>query len=473
MKKLFIFICIIIALLVLQTTGCTKGFFVGEVITVPTQPHEVVEEDELNEEEPVLDNNTDEELNTEQPIEDNNDGEKSDEEDINEEDIDEEDSNEEGSSEEVDNGEDIEKEQEITQEVIREFNTGLLPEIKMDLKYDKYYIDFDYLLILDAAKVRKGPGLYEEVIDIFQANEKVSLVSEVKGEYLEKWGTDSWYQVTWKEGEEVKTGFIYAPLGEVRHFKFEKMAEALNYLKGESIKGELAYISNYKNANGIPPLLNGSALDQYGYRRSQSAPGYDEPHKGSNFRYIPDGMLVDILEERDGFSKVKVIGWEGEYWVQNKYINIENTLKELKKVVIVDRTFQNQGVFEFNEGQWSLISYSFATTGKKGPYSLETPLGYYMAIQKRDKFLYYKDGTNEIAGYAPYAIRFSGGGYIHGVPVDYVIKDGRRIDPGMKEYLHTIGTTPRSHMCVRNFTSHAKFLYDWVEVGSSAIIVIE
>jgi hypothetical protein len=180
-----------------------------------------------------------------------------------------------------------------------------------------------------------------------------------------------------------------------------------------------------------------------------------------------------VLEERDGFTKVKVIGWEGEYWVQNKYINRKNTLKELNKVIIVDRKFQNQGVFEFREGQWSLVSYNLATTGKKGTYSLETPLGYYMAIQKRDKFLYFKDGTQEIAGYAPYAIRFSAGGYIHGVPVNYIIEEGRRIDPGMKEYMSTIGTIPLSHMCVRNFTSHAKFLYDWIDIGNTAVIVIE
>lgn len=184
-------------------------------------------------------------------------------------------------------------------------------------------------------------------------------------------------------------------------------------------------------------------------------------------------MLLHVLEERDGFTKVKVIGWEGEYWVQSKYINRKNTLKELRKVIIIDRKFQNEAVFEFSGGKWSLISYTSATTGKNGPYSLETPLGYYMAIQKRDRFFYFKDGTQEIAGYSPYSIRFSGGGYIHGVPVNYIIKEGKQIDPGMKEYASTIGTIPLSHMCVRNYTSHAKFLYDWVEIGNSAIIVIE
>ncbi len=160
--------------------------------------------------------------------------------------------------------------------------------------------------------------------------------------------------------------------------------------------------------------------------------------------------------------------------VLDKYINTKKPLTNLNKIIIVDRKNQNQGVLEFIDGQWTLISYGLSTTGVKGTYSLETPLGYYMAIEKRDKFLYFEDGTTKIAGYAPYAIRFSGGGYIHGVPVNYKIKDDNKmIDPGMIEYLHSIGTTPRSHMCVRNYTSHAKFLHSWADIGETALVVIE
>jgi hypothetical protein len=97
-----------------------------------------------------------------------------------------------------------------------------------------------------------------------------------------------------------------------------------------------------------------------------------------------------------------------------------------------------------------------------------------MAIQRRFKFLYYHDGTTDIAGYAPYTIRFSGGGYLHGVPRVYGKDEfGNLVDPGHAESLRSLGTTPRSHMCVRNYTSHAKFLYDWVDIGSCAVIVIE
>ncbi len=80
--------------------------------------------------------------------------------------------------------------------------------------------------------------------------------------------------------------------------------------------------------------------------------------------------------------------------------------------------------------------------------------------------LYLKDGTDEKGGFAPYACRFTGGAYLHGVPVNYP-------DNKLIEYSWTLGTTPRSHMCVRNATSHAKFMYDWAEVEKTLVIVFD
>jgi len=114
------------------------------------------------------------------------------------------------------------------------------------------------------------------------------------------------------------------------------------------------------------------------------------------------------------------------------------------------------------------------STGKSGGYSVKTPLGDFMAQQKVSKFYYYKDGTKELEGYAPYAVRFSAGGYLHGVPRKFKFDAaGKRIDPGPAESLRTLGTTPQSHMCVRNYTSYAKFIYDWFRKGQCAVIVIE
>ena len=56
---------------------------------------------------------------------------------------------------------------------------------------------------------------------------------------------------------------------------------------------------------------------------------------------------------------------------------------------------------------------------------------------------------------------------------DVTSASGKRSDPKPAEALRTLGTTPQSHMCVRNFTSYAKFIYDWYVKGACAVIVLE
>lgn len=77
--------------------------------------------------------------------------------------------------------------------------------------------------------------------------------------------------------------------------------------------------------------------------------------------------------------------------------------------------------------------------------------------------VFLKDGSKETGGYAPYASRFTDGAYIHGVPVNEPRKT-------QIEYSWSLGTTPRSHMCVRNATSHAKFIFDWAPVNETIIL---
>jgi hypothetical protein len=241
-------------------------------------------------------------------------------------------------------------------------------------------------------------------------------------------------------------------------------------------ENKVGYITNYKNINGFPLAYKGGNTDAYGNSRSQSAPGYVDLDK-SDFRYFSDGMIVSILDEIEGYYKVSTPSFDGEYLVPKKYITFKNAPKQLKKVIVIDDLNQNEGVFEWAADHWELISYTYATTGIENKYSYETPKGHFMAIEKKTSFLYLEDGTTRISGFAPYAIRFSGGGYIHGVPIDFKPDQNQfNTSPSNplnhEEYLFTIGTTPRSHKCVRNFTSHAKFLYEWADIGSTMVIVI-
>ncbi len=358
--------------------------------------------------------------------------------------------------------------------IVREFNTIVPETIQIDIKYDKYATSYDYLLILaGGANIREKPTVKAKVLDTATMYEKINLIEEVKGEYIEGFNTDKWYKVFFKDGDNIKSGYILSSLGEPRTFQFDKMVEAVNKLKEEVENNQTVYISNYKNRNGSAPLYKGQNQDEYGIKRYQAAPAYTKADSNSEFRYISDGTLASVLGKENGFTKIRTLNFEGEYYVPDKYISYYNSIEELKKVVVVDRKNQNQGVFEYSDGKWKLISYVFATTGANSKYKQPTDLGYYMAIQAKDKFFYLDDVSREISGYAPYAIRFNGGAYIHGVPVEFEIVEGKKVDPGKKEYLFTIGTTPRSHKCVRNYTSHAQFLYNWIEIGKSAVIVIE
>ncbi|MHC1724075.1 MAG: L,D-transpeptidase [Aminipila sp.] len=272
----------------------------------------------------------------------------------------------------------------------------------------------------------------------------------------------------------VQEPYTYVVNGEKRCFQFDVMREKIAVVEKAIGKYRLGYIDNYKNRNGKAPKYKGGVVDACGNDRSAAAPAYKNISDLDEFVYLTDGTLVEVLEEDEGYTLVGVVGTDLEYSVPSQYVPTNDCLKELKKVIVVDRTNQNIATFEKEKDNWNITSYSKATTGKMGKYHQPTPLGYYCAIEKKPKFFYVKDGTSEIEGYAPYAVRFTAGAYIHGVSTTYkYTAEGTRIDPGINEFSSSIGTVPLSHKCVRNYTSHAKFIYDWYEHGKTIVIVIE
>jgi lipoprotein-anchoring transpeptidase ErfK/SrfK len=355
---------------------------------------------------------------------------------------------------------------------LEEFRTTLPPEILKNLQYEYYLLSYDYFLVTspNVTPILKDPKRGAAQVDSALYGEKITLHEKIQGETVGD--SNIWYRVSCKDNDQVNTGYIHSQAGVPRKFRFDEMLKALQDLNQQVLDGKLHYISNYKNVNGAPPVKNNGITDEFGYRIYQSAPGYLKPDTASDFRYLPDGILLKILSEDDVFYRVFVPTFNSEFFVPKQYIKPNVYVDNFNHVIVVDRREQNQATFEINPNGTVMISYTLSTTGLRGHLSFETPLGYYKAIEKKERFEYLGDNSAEIAGYAPYAIRFSGGAYIHGVPVDYEVQEGERIDPGKIEYLHTIGTFPRSHMCVRNFTSHAKFLYDWMKPEAGAIIII-
>ena len=357
--------------------------------------------------------------------------------------------------------------------VLHEYSTILPEGINDAVQYTRYSLPFDYFLVTadNGVKVRENPVQDSATVASVGNLDKLSLLQRVESDEYQ--GSNIWYRVGFWDGAKTSEGYLHSTEGTPRNFRFDRMRDAVNDLKQQVVKGPLHFISNYKNQNGPPPQKGDAAVDEHGYRVYHSAPAYFQADTGGDFRYIPDGMLVRILGETGDLYHVDVPSFDGDFYVPKKYIDADATLSRLNHVVVVDRTHQNQAAFEVAGDTLNLISYTLATTGFPGEYSFETTLGSYKAIEKKDRFEYLKSDSPDVAGYAPFAVRFTGGAYIHGVPVAYEEQDGERVDPGHIEYLHTIGTFPRSNMCVRNYTSHAEFLYNWMDYQNGAVIVIE
>ncbi len=350
--------------------------------------------------------------------------------------------------------------------------TQIPKDIDVDIQYHNYDIPYDYLLITSAdANIYKTPTLDSNILGKATQYSKIKL--EGKASLNRLYSSQEWYLISWLENGNTVYGYVTTDKGEPRKFRFDKMSEELKRLEYELTQYKYGYVSNYKDRNGSPPLKNGKALDEFGIQAYQSAPAYYTLENKNEFRYFPDGMLVFILDEASGHFRVRNLVYDGDYWIPKHFISFDDNLDRLDKAVVVDKTNQNEALFENRNGRWTMISYTLATTGAPEENKYETPTGSFKVLQKRDKFYYLDHRTKEIGGYAPYGTRFSAGAYIHGVPVDYVKKDGENIDPGIKEYLLTIGTTPRSAKCVRNYTSHAKFVYDWADLNHTAVIIID
>ena len=348
------------------------------------------------------------------------------------------------------------------------------PTFHVSLSYDRYPITYLYIYVeSENVNIYAGPSLWEPAIRKAASGERLDFLEAVYIGATEE-EAERWFHVLWEDQGDKCFGFVRDADVLERWFQFDKMEAAILKVDNQAEDGKLTYINNYQNCNGYAPLYKGKTVDSEGNFRSQSAPGYLSLNDRENFIYLEDGTLVKYLFTHGEYIKVQSIYTGDVFYVPRKYIPAGHIIHDLKKIIAIDVSNQNEAVYEKKSDGWTLISYSLATTGTQGMYSQPTSLGFFFAMEKKPFFRYYEDGTTIIQGYAPYAIRFSGGAYIHGIPVNYKYnEDGSRITPPTVEYSKTIGTKPLSHKCVRNYTSHAKFLYDWYVPGETIVIVID
>ncbi|GAU76138.1 SH3 domain-containing protein [Fusibacter sp. 3D3] len=371
-----------------------------------------------------------------------------------------------------------------------------------NIEYNQYNIGYFYVVaVSNAVNVRQKPDTSSPVVKQLGFYGKMNVFEKVRGQHFTKSDSDEWYRVYWYEKSEIKTGYVYSKIVNFRTFRLDLVKTQIDELVDYFSKYDnMAQISNYKNVNGYAPLYKGKKEDAFGNTRDQSAPLYQSADSSSELRYLPDGLVVDVLGAENGYYKVHVFDHGSEGYVPKKYLSFQNQVEEMNQVIFVDIKNQNISSYQLTEGQWVLKSLSYATTGVEAQFKEPTVPGTYAAIQKKEKFLYLDDKTKELDGYAPYAIRFNGGAYLHGFPVNYrwnkvqeLVKSaeydaqgvllheavysekrvGSPIDPGLIEYSYTLGTVPLSHKCVRNPTSHAEFLYDWIVLNEAMIVVVD
>ena len=333
----------------------------------------------------------------------------------------------------------------------------------------KYIISLSALLLIIGCNNNRTESDKE---DIFVTTDSISILQEEPKELTANdiiLNKDIQYENYQLEDE-------YPYNDTVRVFKWDKVKEKLANIDNELSKGgNWAIVSNYRNMNGEAPTVADyvrndykRVSDQYGVERYQSVPLYTSDSDTTLTRYGRDGWLVKIIDS-DTTDMVKVAGvsFEDEYLIPQRYLVKWGDSISLDKVVVVDVTNQNIAVIEKRGDEWYILSMNPATTGVHNPpYALETPVGIFAVQEQKEKMYYTKDGTSEIAGYAPFASRFTNGGYIHGVPVQYPRQS-------IIEWSPTLGTVPRSHMCVRNASSHSEFIYDWATVKETIVVVID
>lgn len=203
----------------------------------------------------------------------------------------------------------------------------------------------------------------------------------------------------------------------VRQIQWNKISQKLDSLLIlEEIATEFGALNNYKNKNGLAPLVNSfkhnsykHVVDKNGTKRDQGIPFYRTGNLSAPECYGKDGALVWILRDSADYLVIVPAEFDGVWLVPSKYVD-RLPVRRFTKTIFVDRTNQNIVTLEQTDTAWLVRSMNPATTGvRRPPYRQETPTGIFVVRSKTTSMMFTKDGNSELAGYAPWASRFSGG----------------------------------------------------------------
>ena len=316
---------------------------------------------------------------------------------------------------------------------------------------------FDYIFIkARVSNLREKPDPNSQIVGKYTYDSKLKVLEKVR------YQGNIWYLAEDTNGTK---GYIAASQTEKRDFRFQmaldKIHDLENFINKSLDEGAtLMSVNTYApNPSNVNPKRQ---KDKYGTSLDQNLLGISK--KGEQI-IIPDRSVVRIIENRGDKAIVKALSIPEELEVSKAKLSTYPSIKKgFRKVVAIDVENQNFMVFEKSRqtNEWDLISYVYTKTGIDSELGYETPKGFF-TVPVVKYVMPYTDETGQKAGTAKFAIRFCGGGYLHGTPINVQEEVNKEFFLRQKEF--TLGTYTGTRKCVRTSEGHAKFLFDWL-VGS-------
>ena len=337
---------------------------------------------------------------------------------------------------------------------------GKRPEnLTFNFGYDKHSPrDMDeFVFIKTATSIRKEPNSNAKVIKSATYSQKYKTTGIVKTNSGNK--SDEWYEVFFDN----QLGYIPKSAVEKREFDWNDMMKKVDKTN-KFIKEAVSANKKIYVLDDYVPLGGGESgkRDKFGNRANQSEFGYiDKSFK--DYINIPDRTIMVVEEENDKYVKVKIDAYDnGVYYLKpssKKYLKEAGITGEVSRFIYVDRSSQNEMIIEKSGNGWNVVTSSFVTTGKDAGNSFATPYGTFLIAYSKPVMSYTGSG-GDVVGDAKYAVRFSGGGYMHGIPSVFEPKNTR--EQRKAATAKKIGTYPESHKCIRHYDDQIKFIYEWL-----------
>ena len=337
---------------------------------------------------------------------------------------------------------------------------GKRPEnLTFNFGYDKHSPrDMDeFVFIKTATSIRKEPNSNAKVIKSATYSQKYKTTGIVKTNSGNK--SDEWYEVFFDN----QLGYIPKSAVEKREFDWNDMMKKVDKTN-KFIKEAVSANKKIYVLDDYVPLGGGESgkRDKFGNRANQSEFGYiDKSFK--DYINIPDRTIMVVEEENDKYVKVKIDAYDnGVYYLKpssKKYLKEAGITGEVSRFIYVDRSSQNEMIIEKSGNGWNVVTSSFVTTGKDAGNSFATPYGTFLIAYSKPVMSYTGSGGG-VVGDAKYAVRFSGGGYMHGIPSVLEPKNTR--EQRKAATAKKIGTYPESHKCIRHYDDQIKFIYEWL-----------